>query len=99
MKYCALLAFLLVTQNLFAAADAAKGKTLYAACIQCHGAEGKGDVTQEAPKIAGQYDWYIESSIKAFKEGKDRKNPKMLPFIKNLSNQDIADLAAYVSSM
>jgi len=81
------------------AQDAKRGQTLYKTCVQCHGEDGMGNVEQQAPRIAGQFDWYIISSIEMFKAGKERKNPKMLPFIKNLSNQDIADLAAYVSSM
>ncbi len=81
------------------AADAAKGQELYKACIQCHGADGMGVVEQEAPKIAGQFDWYIISSIKQFKAGVERKNPKMLPYIQGLSNSDIEDLAAYISAM
>lgn len=80
-------------------ADAARGKELYKACIQCHGETGQGNVSEQAPKIAGQYDWYIASSIKAFKKGVDRKNPKMLPFIKNLTDTDIADVSAYVASL
>lgn len=79
--------------------DVNKGKELYATCIECHGEKGLGNVEKEAPKLAGQYDWYIESSIKAFKTGTDRKNPVMLPFIKNLSDKDIKDLAAYISQL
>ncbi|MCR9204122.1 MAG: c-type cytochrome [Halobacteriovoraceae bacterium] len=82
-----------------AAGDATKGAGLYKTCVQCHGENGRGNPTEEAPMIAGQYDWYIVSSIKQFKEGKERKNPKMLPYIKNLSDKDIEDLAAYISSM
>ena len=90
--------FTLSTQNVLAQ-DASRGQTLYKTCVQCHGEDGMGDPAQQAPKIAGQFDWYIITSIEMFREGKDRKNPKMLPFIKNLSDQDIADLAAYVSQM
>lgn len=89
----------LTTQLSFGAGDAAKGAKLYSACIQCHGEDGRGNVAEEAPKIAGQHDWYIISSIQQFKAGTDRKNPKMLPFIQNLSNKDIEDLAAYISTM
>ncbi|MFX3689180.1 MAG: c-type cytochrome [Peredibacter sp.] len=81
------------------AADAARGQTLYKTCIQCHGEDGRGNPDQEAPRIAGQYDWYIISSIEQFKAGVERKNPKMLPYIKNLSSTDIEDLAAYISKM
>lgn len=83
----------------YAAGDAAKGAALYKTCVQCHGENGRGNPTEEAPMIAGQYDWYIVSSIKQFKAGTERKNPKMLPYISNLSDQDIEDLAAYISSM
>ena len=99
MKILALVTTILLSQNLLAAGNAAKGQKLYASCIQCHGEKGEGNPAQKAPKIAGQHDWYIISSIKAFQAGKDRKNPTMLPYIKGLSEQDIADLAAYVSKM
>lgn len=88
-----------ITSQSAQAQDIEKGKTLYKACIQCHGADGMGNVEELAPKIAGQLDWYIVSSIKAFKDGSERQNPKMLPFIEGLSDQDIADLAAYISQM
>lgn len=81
------------------AQDAKRGKELYSACIQCHGDNGMGNVEKKAPKIAGQFDWYIVSSIEAFQAGKERKNPDMLPYIKNLSSKDIQDLAAYISAM
>lgn len=98
MKLLTLTLSLLFTTSLFAA-DATHGQALYKTCVQCHGEKGMGIAAQKAPRIAGQYDWYIISTINKFKEGSDRKNPVMLPFIKNLSDQDIADLAAFVSQM
>ena len=92
------LALIFLTFNSHAA-DANRGKELYSTCIECHGTDGMGKVEKEAPKIAGQYDWYIISSIKQFKAGVERKNPTMLPYIKGLSSKDIEDLAAYISSM
>lgn len=80
------------------AQDAAKGAELYKTCIQCHGDQGLGLVEKNAPRIAGQYDWYIVTSLKAFKSG-ERKNPEMLPFIKGLSEKDFADLAAYITKL
>lgn len=93
------LCWVLLSVSTFSAGDAARGKTLYSSCIQCHGENGRGNPAEEAPMIAGQYDWYIVSSIEQFKAGVERKNPKMLPYIKDLSEQDIQDLAAYISSM
>jgi cytochrome c553 len=51
--------------------------------------------------IAGQYEWYIESQVKAI-QAKERWNEnakKMFPFVKKLKDQDIKDLAAYIRSM
>lgn len=89
---------LVLNTNISVAADAAAGKSLYAKCIACHGQNGEGNVSQQAPKIAGQYEWYIYSSLLQFKN-LERKNPTMLPFIKNLSDKDYQDLAAYISSL
>jgi cytochrome c553 len=94
-----LLLGLFLNCSLLAVASVEKGKELYTSCVQCHGDKGLGNAAEQAPMIAGQYDWYIISSVKAFKAGVERKNPKMLPYIKNLSDQDITDLAAYVSSL
>ena len=71
------------------------GKKLYQKCIQCHGADGMGNQAEKAPRIAGQHDWYIKTQLNAFKN-KKRHNPKMYPFIKDLTASDYEDLAAYV---
>lgn len=87
----------LTTLNTYAA-DAVKGKTLYNRCIACHGKKGEGMESQKAPRLAGQFDWYIYSSLVQFKK-KERVNPVMFPFIKNLSDKDYQDLAAYISGL
>ena len=88
-----------LASSLVFSADAQKGQTLYQNCISCHGTNGEGSIVEKTPRVAGQHDWYIISSIKAFQLGKERKHPKMLPYIKNLSDQDIEDLAAYLSGL
>jgi len=80
------------------AQDAAKGKVLYATCIQCHGEKGEGNPAQKAPKISGQHDWYVIKQVTDIKSGV-RKNPEMLPFITKLTEQDIKDLAAYIVTL
>lgn len=92
------LCLLLLPVFAVAAGDTANGEKLYKKCAACHGPQGQGNKSQAAPRIAGQHDWYIVSSIETFLSGK-RPNPKMLPFIKGLSKKDIEDLAAYVSKM
>ncbi len=97
MKSILILLVSFISINSFAA-NAAKGKNLYSRCVSCHGNNGEGKESQRAPRIGGQHDWYIYTSLLAFKSG-ERKNPEMLPFIKNLSDQDFQDLAAYISTL
>ncbi len=51
------------------AADAEAGASKYMVCIGCHGMSGEGNVAMNAPKLAGQEIWYLESQLKAFKSG------------------------------
>ena len=78
--------------------DANRGKGLYKTCVQCHGDRGQGNPKEEAPRISGQFDWYIVSQLMAFKSG-SRKNEKMMPYIKSLTSNDFSDLASYISSL
>lgn len=81
------------------AQDAAKGETLYQAkCITCHGEDALGKKSEKAPRLRGQYDWYIVSSLKKFESG-ERKNDVMMPFLKGLTESDYEDLAAYLSAL
>lgn len=74
------------------------GKKLFETCVQCHGAAGEGNSEQLAPRISGQYDWYILTQLNNFKSGA-RKNEKMMPYINNLKESDFKDLAAYISTL
>ena len=96
MKWLTLI-LLLLSFSLFAQ-DAKKGENLYQKCIQCHGKNGEGNLKEEAPRISGQFDWYIVSQVKNFLSG-SRKNPKMMPYIKGLSDKDLNDLGAYISKL
>lgn len=98
MRNLVLLLFILTLNSPLMAQDVARGKELYAQCIQCHGENGEGNIEKNAPRIGGQHDWYILLSLNNFKS-RERKNPDMMPFIKNLSEKDFQDLAAYVSQL
>ena len=78
------------------AADAAAGKTKAAACASCHGADGNS-ANPEWPSLAGQHEKYLIKQLAEFKDG-TRANPLMSPMAAGLSEQDMADLAAYFSS-
>ncbi len=97
LSLLSIVAFSLLVTPAFAQ-DAAKGKVLYATCIQCHGEKGEGNPAQKAPKISGQFDWYVIKQVTDIKSGV-RKNPEMLPFITKLTEQDIKDLAAYIVTL
>jgi cytochrome c553 len=76
--------------------DAAAGKAKSAACAACHGADGNS-TAPNFPKIASLGERYIIEQLQAFKDGA-RVNPLMTPIAKGLSEQDMADLAAYYST-
>lgn len=72
------------------------GKMKSATCAACHGVDGNS-VTPDWPSLAGQHASYIVRQLKAFKSG-DRVNVTMKPFADMLSDQDMADIAAYFSA-
>ncbi|MBT5231414.1 MAG: c-type cytochrome [Methylococcales bacterium] len=92
------IAGLLAVSGSAIAGDAAAGKAKAAACMACHGVNGEGNAAMLAPKLAGQLENYLVSSIKAFKAG-TRSNPMMSPMAAPLTDADIANLAAYYSSI
>lgn len=79
------------------AADAAAGKATAKKCQACHGIDG---ISKQAhvPHIAGESDIYLIKQLKAFRSG-ERKDPQMSVMAKPLSDEDIANLAAWYSSI
>jgi cytochrome c553 len=77
--------------------DAKAGANKVAMCIGCHGIQGYQSSFPEiyrVPMISGQSAKYITLALGAYKKG-DRKHPTMRGQADNLSDQDIADMAAY----
>jgi len=69
-------------------------------CIGCHGIPNYRTafpVTYRVPKIGGQNAAYPEAALKAYRSG-ERPHPSMTGIAKALSDQDIADLAAYYAN-
>ena len=81
--------------------DPTAGKAKSATCAACHGADGNSS-NPEWPKLAGQSESYLLKQLQNFKAEKDsdgsRYNASMAPMVAGLSNQDMADLAAYYAS-
>lgn len=81
--------------------DAKAGEKKIAMCIGCHGIKGYQASFPEVykvPMIAGQSAKYIVSALTAYKKG-DRKHPTMRGITDNLSEQDMADVAAYYEAL
>jgi cytochrome c553 len=79
--------------------DAKAGESKNAMCIGCHGIKGYQASFPEVykvPMISGQGAKYLSSALNAYKKG-ERKHPTMRGVAEALSDQDIADLAAYYS--
>lgn len=77
--------------------DAAAGAAIVGQCVACHGADGIGKAPQY-PNLAGQKAAYLEKQLKAFRSG-ERKAPNMDAMARPLSDQDIANLAAYFANI
>jgi len=65
------------------------------ACASCHGPHGEGGGQGAYPRIAGQPAAYLETQLKAFRDG-GRSNPLMSPMVAALSDADIAALASFL---
>jgi len=74
-----------------------KGKATGQSCIDCHGKDGNAPIDETYPKLGGQYHDYIAHSLQMYRDG-DREHALMSQQAKDLSDQQIADLAAYFGS-
>lgn len=79
------------------AGDAAAGKAKSSNCTGCHGMNGKSSMPAN-PNLAGQQEAYLIKAIKAYRDGQ-RKDPMMSSMVAGLSDEDIADLAAFYASV
>ena len=82
------------------AGDAAAGKAKSAVCAACHGANGISALPNY-PNLAGQKEQYIIDQLNQFKSGKRTSGMAniMAPMAAPLTDADIANLAAYYSSL
>ncbi len=79
------------------AADIAAGKEkVLFVCSECHGMTGISDI-ENFPNLAGQKEMYLTNQLKAFKSGK-RNDEEMTPEAKQLTDADIANVAAFYAS-
>lgn len=79
-----------------AQAGVEEGRNKAQVCGACHGADGNA-VSAEIPSLAGQPRQFLVMALFMFREGQ-RKSDLMAPFVAQLSNADLNDLAAHYSS-
>ncbi|MGO4386497.1 cytochrome c [Microvirga sp. 2YAF29] len=79
------------------AGDAKAGRQKITTCQACHGLDGLSK-NPEAPNLAGQIEGYLVKALAEYK-AETRKNESMNIVAKDLSDQDMADIAAYFSSI
>ena len=77
-------------------ADAEAGRRKAEPCAACHGPAGNATIPG-MPSIAGQPTMYTHWTLIKFRDGR-RKDPQMSPIAEKLSDEDMADLAAYYAA-
>lgn len=83
----------------WASGDEEKGFYKAQTCMGCHASPSRTNVypTYNVPKIAGQHPEYIISALQAYAAGQ-RDHPTMVANATSLSDEDMADIAAYFSA-
>lgn len=88
-----------------AGGDVAKGEALVKklACASCHGEGLNKPIDPSYPKLAGQYEDYLVVALKEYQTDGNpmfgRANPIMAGMAKQLSPQDVKDVAAYIAQL
>ncbi|MDI1253455.1 cytochrome c [Thermomonas sp.] len=80
--------------------DASRGKSLTFTCRGCHGVTGYKNAypSYHVPKLGGQSQVYLNNALHEYRQGK-RKHPTMQAQAESFSEQDIADITTYLSSI
>ena len=96
----------IITMNVYAVGNVENGKAKYKVCIACHGENGGGNKIANAPRIAGQFSWYIKRQLYNFKNGvrgshlNDITGMQMRTMALSLNNdQDFEDVVAYIETL
>ena len=83
-----------------ATGDASRGKGLVYTCKGCHGLTGYKNAypSYHVPMIGGQSETYLRNALTEYRTG-NRKHPTMQAQAQSFSDQDIADIAAFLSTV
>ena len=89
-----------MAQQATPAGDPARGKELSYTCLGCHGIDGYKNAypNYHVPRLGGQNEQYVVNALTAYKKH-ERAHPTMRAQAESFSDQDIANIAAYISSV
>ena len=88
----------LTATQVMAEGDAKKGRQLAETCLGCHADRiTNTSPNYHVPKLGGQHADYIAAALNAYRSGQ-RWHPTMQANAADLTDEDIADIAAYISS-
>jgi len=86
--------------------DADRGKSLFATCAACHGPSGQGSKVLNAPRLAGQSDWYLARQLENYRSGvrgfaaADTAGQQMRAAATVLTDkQDIIDVVTFINTL
>ena len=107
LTLAAVLGAVSISFSAYAAGDIEAGKAAVAKynCATCHGADFNSPIDPTYPKLAGQHRDYLQHALTAYKRGNaegvmnGRSNPIMGAQVAPLSEQDIVNIATYLSSL
>ena len=97
---------LVVAGNTLADGSIEQGAEVFeSVCTMCHGEQAQGGEDFEAPKLAGQYDWYLILQLENFRSGirgtheGDDNGQVMRPMALALKQGDVEDVVAYIMTL
>jgi cytochrome c553 len=91
-----LVALAAASSSVVSAADVEAGRRKAAPCAACHGADGNATIPG-TPSLAGQPAYFTHWQLLKYRDGR-RQDAQMSPFAQNLSDADMADLAAFYAA-
>lgn len=105
MKRILLLALVFYCGQALAEDDLEKGKETYAVCAVCHGVNAQGNEDFEAPRLQGQYDWYLLAQLEKFKSevrganDDDDGGQIMIGIVAGLDEDAFESVVAYIGTL
>src|SRR5690606_25599432 len=86
--------------------DPVRGREIYTTCAGCHGREGQGNWSTNAPRLAGMSDWYLLRQLEYFRDGVRGAHPddlygmQMAMMAASLRDERaLQDVVAYIDSL